>query len=320
MAHGNRAQVSMPESIPNVQPHGRVSALRALGAAAWTVSEEVVVQRLRGEARGLRGPPVEDLRLAVLISFVLGVHAQAGAVFGSAAETPRVPARLVAPREVSQVVGCSERDAKRILRRLQDTGLLVISGREAELCAEVWEQIDPADEPDWTAVLPLLRGAGAALSTARATAQAMREDGISRLDWHTIAEGRLVELTGYAPSTVRRARARLEESGVLEVRRSDGGANAFRFRAAPLGQAPPPATAPVPPGRAEPAESKEPPVHPLAESGGGGQRLTINGTAVELPVGMPLQIAPEIGGAARLELDSQGRPVLRVGNLVIGFG
>lgn len=309
----------MPDPISIVHPQSRVSALRALGAAAWTVSEDLVIQRLREEARGLRGPPVEDLRLAVLISFMLGIHAQAGAAFGPE-DVLRVPARLVAPREFARVVGCSERDAKRVLRRLQDVGLLTISGAEAELSSEVWEQTDPAHEPDWSAILPLLHGAGAALSTARATAQAMREDGVSRLDWHTIAEGRLVELTGYAPSTVRRARARLEEVGVLEVRRSDGGANAFRFRPSPVDHRPPPTADSA---RAADARPREPSAvaasHPT-NSGAEAQRITINGTAIELPAGMPLQIAPEIGGAARIEVNEEGHPVLRVGDLVIGFG
>jgi hypothetical protein len=271
--------------------------LRPLEAVPLGVSDAAVMERLKAVGSGVRGPSMEATRAASLVAFVLGVatREQLGLYPGA---DPWTVDCFLPPEQLASRTGLGVASVQEALRLLARARVLDLVNGASRFAEGVFTPVGEEGTLHWPAIVAALSGDGTGILVCRA--HALLAIG-PRDGWSTVPTRSVGEQTGYGSDTIRRARRRLADAGVIEERRLDGASSQYRFAALAFGLAPAelPA-APVTPPTESPARSAAaPPPEPTA---GTGFRLMLGGGSLEVPAGARVAVT----------LDDSGRPVIQL--------
>lgn len=281
--------------------------LRPIEAVPVGLSDAAVMERLKAAGSGVRGPSVEAARTASLVAFVLGIAAREQLSLHSGL-APWQQDVLLPPEQIAVRTGVSLPAIQSAIRLLASARILDEIRGAYRFSEEVFAPLGEDGALHWPAILAALHGDGTGILVCRAHVSLAN---VSPDTWSAVATRDVSDQTGYGADTIRRARRRALEAGILEERRLDGASTQFRFTGLAFGLAPAePGAAPTPPAAAvqhtPPAPMKAStggaPSLPPAAAGAAGFRLVLAGSSLEVPGGVHVSV----------EVDDAGRPVIRL--------
>lgn len=245
-----------------------------------------VAARLRGELAPAR---------QAAWSFALSVWTHALEEAQLSGSAPGEVPLVASTDHVGRAVGLSQSAARSAAARLRAASILR-PGRRLWLSGESLTPRVGLDL-DWPAVLRAVEGDGVALAVCWAIASMPLA---CAGEWVEVSLPEIREESGYGETAVRRARTVLEERGLLQARRAEGGVSSYRFTARARGVV----EAPAPPVATR-APAAVPDVQPVASP----ERKTVvyGSTPIQMPADTPAEV---------IVLDSGTRRVL-MGALVV---
>lgn len=245
---------------------------------------------MRAAALGFSAAEVDGVRDAVLLAIEL------------LARTESSPADVPATALTGARVGIQLPRSQVALARLAGAGAVEIQGGTVRFSAEAEEIADTELLPAWRAVLDAVPGETSAILAFWAYWELWRArnegDG-----WAVVTSDEVGQVTGLQTDTLRRARRKLTDAQLLEIRGPSGAAPEVRpgRRAVPTLHAAEPILAAT-------ASS----VNPAAPAAEGPEEMVIvlPGVRLRVPLGTPIELLE--GQTARMERDLDGTLVMHV--------
>jgi DNA-binding transcriptional ArsR family regulator len=278
--------------------------LRPLEAVPLGVSDVAVMERLKAVGSGVRGPSVEATRAASLVALVLGVASREQLGLHPGVDPWAVDCFLP-PEQLAIRTGLAVNSVQEALRLLAGARVLDQVNGAFRFAEGVFSPVGEEGTLHWPTIVAALSGDGTGILVCRA--HALLAIG-PRDGWSAVPTRPVGEQTGYGSDTIRRARRRLMEAGMVEERRLDGASSQYRFAALAFGLVPaePPASpvtsraeSPLRSAAVPPPLAPSPPPAPAAET---GFRLMLGGGSLEVPAGARVSVV----------LDETGRPVIQL--------